>query len=60
MSRHVIVVEGLITAKADVSHLVEVDFFIAEHLSMKHVMWLWQALIGSWFEVVLVCIYGCL
>ena len=44
---------GLITAKADVSHLVQVDFL---HLSMRHIMWLWQALIGSWFEVVLGCI----
>ena len=54
MSKHVIVVEGLITAKADVCNLVKVDFIpyvIAEHLSMRHVMlWLWQALIGSWFE----------
>ena len=34
---------------------------MAEYLSMRHVMlWLWQALIGSWFEVVLVCMYGCL
>ena len=64
MSKYVIVVEGLITVKPDVSNLVEVDFIphvIAEHLSMRHVMlWLWQALMGSWFEVVLVCIYGCL
>ena len=46
MSKYVIVVEGLITVKPDVSNLVEVDFIphvIAEHLSMRHVMlWLWE------------------
>ena len=59
MSKYVTVVEGLITGKADVSHQVEVDFIphiIAEHLCMRHVVLrLWQAMMGSWFEVVLVC-----
>ena len=63
MNQHVTVVEGLITGKADVSHQVEVDFIpriIGKHLNMRHViLQMWQALMGSWFEVVLVCMDGC-
>ena len=51
----VTVVEGVITAKADVSHQVEIDFILHIHLGMRHVMlWMCQAHMGSWFEVVLV------
>lgn len=47
MTKHVVLVEGLTTGKADVNHPVEVGFIIGERLSMRHVMLWWRVLMGS-------------